>query len=113
MVLVNGANIGTTGSFIPGDETLPNTVLDGTKTDIDATPTPLSATTITITKGILLKIQSLGGSAFIAIGNSTAQHTKFTVVDSFIFIDWANDLKNIYVVGDGVGADAEISWTGG
>ena len=112
-MLINGADIKLMGSFYPGTETLPGNILDGTKTDIDATPAPLSATAVAITKGILLKIQSLGGSAFVAIGNSVGQHTKFTVVDTFIFIDWSNDLSNIYVVGDGVGADAEISWTGG
>ena len=113
MVLYNGANIGTTGSFNPGTETLPGSVLDGTKTDIDAIPEPLSVTAVAITKGILVRIDSLGGSAFVKFGNNAGQHLSFTTVNSFVFIDWANDLSKIYVVGDGVGADAEISWTGG
>lgn len=113
MVLYNGADINLTGTFNPGTETLPTTAMDGTKTDIDATPAPLSATAAAITKGILVRIDSLGGSAFIKFGNSTGQHLTFTATNSFVFIDWANDLSKIYVVGDGVGADAAISWNGG
>lgn len=105
--------LSTMGSYNPGDETLPNTALDGTKTDIDATAKPLSTVAIAISKGIMIRIDNLGGSAFIKFGNSTGQHLSFTTVNSFIFIDWVNDLSKIYVVGDGVGADAAISWNGG
>lgn len=98
---------------IPKKETLPATILDGTKIDIDATPAPLSATNTTITKGILVRVDSLGGSAFVKFGNSAGQHLSFTAANSFVFIDWVDSLSKIYVVGDGVGADAAISWNGG
>lgn len=95
-------------TVLPTDETLPDTVLDGTKATIGNTAAAIG--TGEITKGILVRVDDLGGGTFVKFGNSTSQNLIVSAINTYIFIDWANNLSLIYAKTDGT--NAGISWNG-
>ena len=91
---------------------MPNSIIDGTKTDISTTAAQIVTASTPINKVVTVIVLSLGNGTYIAIGNSTSQSTRLTAIGDSYDIDFVDNLNKIYCVAD-IGSTSSISYTGG
>ena len=91
---------------------MPNSIIDGTKTDISTTAAQIVTASTPINKVVTIIVLSLGTGTYIAIGNETSQSTRLTAIGDSYDIDWIDNLNKIYCVTD-IGSTSSISFTGG
>jgi len=91
---------------------MPNSIIDGTKTDISTTAAQIVTASTPINKVVTVIVLSLGTGTYIAIGNSTSQSTRLTAIGDSYDIDFVDNLNKIYCVAD-IGSTSSISYTGG
>lgn len=115
-------NIWVSGSFVPNgapnlspssvdSTTQPNSIIAGSKTNISTTASQITTVETLINKVVTVKVRSLGGGTYIALGNSTTQSFRLTAIGDSHDIDYIDDLVKIYCITDG--SNASIEWIGG
>jgi len=90
---------------------MPNTLIVGSKTDISTIATQITTTSTPINKVVTIKVRSLGGGTYIAIGDSSSQPYRLTAIGISHDIDTIDNLNKVYIITDGT--NASIEWFGG
>ena len=90
----------------------PNVIIQGTQTCPSGNAIPVIATATPIYKGVDIWVRSLATSgSYVAIGSSAGQPRQLTTIGANIYVDWADDLNDVYVICD-ASSNAVIEYLG-
>lgn len=83
----------------------------GEKTVPGASNVALSATSLPLQRGCFLQVTDLGGGSYVKIGTNNGTFFDLKTLDTFMWIDFVSDVKDIIAQTDGT--NAKIAWWGG
>lgn len=90
----------------------PTKIIVGYKDNISTAGERLTTTATPVKKVVTIKVRSLGGGSYIAIGNEEEQPFRLGTVGDTLDIDWIDDLSKVVAITD-AGTTGYLEWIGG